>query len=222
MFGLKITVATLSLLLTTATMARTPETATPVENTTSEVVTPQPAIEPATNVTVLPIEPTTPVEVEETAVTPEAVVDPVQVLMDKARTNNSARSRMRTAELTETECLATALYHEARGESERGQKAVAFVIYNRVKSGRFPDNFCKVILQKSQFSFTSDRNPDNIKDWEVFKKLLAMAVFLLDNGGFREVKSPVGDALFFNSFRSGAVWRNVKWVTTIGKHHFFK
>ena len=45
------------------------------------------------------------------------------------------------------ECLAEALYFEARGESLNGQFAVAEVIMNRVDSKRFPNSVCGVINQ---------------------------------------------------------------------------
>ena len=44
-------------------------------------------------------------------------------------------------------CLAQALYFEARGESLKGQIAVAEVILNRVDSRAFPDTLCGVINQ---------------------------------------------------------------------------
>lgn len=51
-------------------------------------------------------------------------------------------------------CMAEAIYHEARGESTRGQAAVAEVILNRVESRQFPSSVCAVINQPSQFSYT--------------------------------------------------------------------
>lgn len=144
----------------------------------------------------------------------------VDALLAKAKQENASRSRMRSAHLSETECLATAMYHEARGEGERGLKAVAFVIYNRVKSGLFPSSYCQVVLQPSQFSFTADRHPDNIKEWGTYEKVLAMAVELVDNGGFQRTTSPVGGALFFDSFPR-VVSRGRRFVATIGNHHFF-
>jgi spore germination cell wall hydrolase CwlJ-like protein len=53
----------------------------------------------------------------------------------------------------EVMCLAQAVYFEARGESLDGQLAVARVIINRAESGRFPDDYCSVVTQPSQFSF---------------------------------------------------------------------
>ena len=51
------------------------------------------------------------------------------------------------------QCLAGAVYFESKGESLEGQLAVARVIINRAKSGRFADSLCGVIYQPSQFSF---------------------------------------------------------------------
>lgn len=53
----------------------------------------------------------------------------------------------------EEECLASAIYFEARGESLDGQLAVAQVVLNRAASGRYPSTICKVVTQPWQFSF---------------------------------------------------------------------
>jgi spore germination cell wall hydrolase CwlJ-like protein len=50
-------------------------------------------------------------------------------------------------------CLATAVYFEARGESLEGQLAVARVVMNRAASGRYPPDYCSVVKQPAQFSF---------------------------------------------------------------------
>lgn len=50
-------------------------------------------------------------------------------------------------------CLAEAVYFEARGEPLDGQLAVARVIVNRAESNQFPDDYCSVVTQRSQFSF---------------------------------------------------------------------
>ena len=55
--------------------------------------------------------------------------------------------------MSEKDCITSALYHEARGESKEGMLAIMSVIYNRTKSKKFPNSFCGVILQKSQFSY---------------------------------------------------------------------
>jgi N-acetylmuramoyl-L-alanine amidase len=50
-------------------------------------------------------------------------------------------------------CLATAVYFEARGESLEGQLAVARVVMNRASSERYPPDYCGVVKQHAQFSF---------------------------------------------------------------------
>ncbi|MFL6763920.1 MAG: cell wall hydrolase [Sphingomicrobium sp.] len=70
---------------------------------------------------------------------------PLYALVDKYATN---------APLDEqTNCLATAVYFEARGESREGQLAVARVVMNRAASGRYPPDWCSVVKQPAQFSF---------------------------------------------------------------------
>ncbi len=53
----------------------------------------------------------------------------------------------------QTNCLATAVYFEARGESLEGQYAVARVVMNRAGSGKYPPDWCSVVKQPAQFSF---------------------------------------------------------------------
>lgn len=51
--------------------------------------------------------------------------------------------------LTESECLATALYHEARGEPLEGQRAVYEVILHRAQAMR--KSLCAVVTAPGQF-----------------------------------------------------------------------
>lgn len=58
------------------------------------------------------------------------------------------------------ECLSQAVYYEARGEVERGREAVAQVVVNRTRQGRFPRSICGVVFQHARvacaFSFACD------------------------------------------------------------------
>ena len=56
----------------------------------------------------------------------------------------------------ELELLARAVYSEARGESFKGQVAVAAVILNRVRHSVFPDTIEEVIFQPWQFTAVHD------------------------------------------------------------------
>lgn len=57
-------------------------------------------------------------------------------------------------------CVATAVWHEARGESLAGKVAVANVIMNRVASDRYPESACEVVYQPYQFSHIERAEPD--------------------------------------------------------------
>lgn len=92
----------------------------------------------------------------------------------------------RASDVTKSQrCLAEAIYYEARGESYRGQMAVAEVVVNRVRSSVYPDDFCRVVYQGShlstgcQFTFTCDgslaRGPRG-PAWERSKLLAAQVL----------------------------------------------
>src|SRR5690349_10824907 len=76
----------------------------------------------------------------------------------------------------EMECLANAVYFEARSEPIEGQLAVAEVVLNRAASGRYPTDLCSVITQKAQFSFIRrGRFPSADRGSEAWKKAIAIA-----------------------------------------------
>ncbi len=56
------------------------------------------------------------------------------------------------------DCLAAAVYYEARGEDASGRAAVAQVVLNRTRHGQYPGSVCAVVYQgarqgECQFSF---------------------------------------------------------------------
>jgi cell wall hydrolase len=61
------------------------------------------------------------------------------------------------------QCLAEAVYYEARNQSDDGQRAVAQVVLNRVRHPAYPNSVCGVVYQGPmragggcQFTFTCD------------------------------------------------------------------
>ncbi|MDW3222878.1 MAG: cell wall hydrolase [Paracoccaceae bacterium] len=86
----------------------------------------------------------------------------------------------------EWRCLAEALYFEARGETVKGQFAVAEVILNRVQSGRFPSSACGVIHQgtgkkyQCQFTYTCDGQKEIIAEPRAFERVSKVARAALD------------------------------------------
>jgi spore germination cell wall hydrolase CwlJ-like protein len=83
------------------------------------------------------------------------------------------------------ECLARAIYFEARGEPVSGKIAVGRVILNRVESKAYPDSICGVVYENAhmrnrcQFSFACDGQPDVITETSKWEEILAYAQDLL-------------------------------------------
>lgn len=84
------------------------------------------------------------------------------------------------------ECLAVAIFFEARDQPIAGQFAVAEVIMNRVVDPRWPNTICGVVFDDKQFSFTHDGKSDridnyitNMDDWKasVAAREIAYQVF---------------------------------------------
>ncbi len=101
------------------------------------------------------------------------------------RTEKQAVVAQRRIRLAEENCLARAIYFEARSESELGQLAVARVILNRAKDPDFPKSICGVVYQGSnrrnscQFSFACDGLPDDVKQpaaWANSKRIAQKAM----------------------------------------------
>lgn len=118
----------------------------------------------------------------------------------------------------ELECLAGAIYFEAKSESLAGQLAVGRVIVARSKSGRFPASYCGVVFQPSQFSFVRGGGMPHInrasQDWQDAVRIASIA----DSGSW---KSPVEGALFFHAARVSPGWRLTR-IARIDGHVFYR
>lgn len=122
-------------------------------------------------------------------------------------------------------CLSEALYFEARGESVKGQFAVAEVILNRVKSAKFPGSVCSVVnqgtgkLHRCQFSYTCDGHPENIKEPAAYRNVGKIARALLD-GAPRNLT--VG-ATYYHNHTVRPRWSRVFTRTaSIDGHYFYR
>ena len=118
----------------------------------------------------------------------------------------------------ELQCLAGAIYFEAKSESLPGQLAVGRVVVARSKSGRFPDSYCGVVYQPSQFSFVRGRSmPPINKNSQHWRNAVAIAQ-IADDGSWR---SPVEGALFFHATHVSPGWR-LKRLARIDNHIFYR
>lgn len=65
-----------------------------------------------------------------------------------------ANRNVRMVDMSQSVCLAQAMYYEARGEGLKGQVAVANVVINRATfPGYFPNSLCGVISERGQFQW---------------------------------------------------------------------
>ena len=123
------------------------------------------------------------------------------------------------------QCLTEALYFEARGETVKGQFAVAEVILNRVKSSRFPNTICGVIHQgtgrryQCQFTYTCDGNPEVIHEKAAYQRVGKIAKFMME-GAPRDLTD---GATYYHTKAVNPRWaRKFARTTTIGVHHFYR
>ncbi len=118
----------------------------------------------------------------------------------------------------EMKCLAGAVYFESKGESLEGQLAVARVVINRAKSGRFADSLCGVVYQPSQFSFVRGQSMPAIRTGsESWREAVAIAQIAMNDSW----DSRAEGALFFHARRVSPGWGKAK-LASIDNHIFYR
>ncbi len=126
---------------------------------------------------------------------------------------------------TAINCLTSAIYYEAASEAEKGQRAVAQVVLNRVRHPAYPNNICGVVFQGSerstgcQFSFTCDGSLARKPIAAIWKRAQKFAVDALSG----TVEKSVGTATHYHT-----VWIRPYWapsldkIKTVGSHIFYR
>ena len=131
--------------------------------------------------------------------------------MGIASSSNSSSSTNNTSDLN---LLSRLVYGEARGETYKGQVAVAAVVLNRVKHSSFPNSIAGVIYQSGAFTAVSD-GQINLTPDATAKKAAQDAL----NGW-----DPSYGAIYYfnpNTATSKWIWSRPQTVT-IGRHIFCK
>ncbi len=136
------------------------------------------------------------------------------------------RGRTAIDQMRSQDCLAQAIYYEARSESEEGQRAVAQVVLNRVRHPAYPNSVCGVVYQGPmrpgggcQFTFTCDgslaRAPAGF-GWYRARRLAAEALA-------GKVFAPVGHATHYHADFVVPRWANILLKSAvIGRHIFYR
>jgi spore germination cell wall hydrolase CwlJ-like protein len=120
----------------------------------------------------------------------------------------------------ETNCLATAVYFEARGETLEGQLAVARVVMNRAASGKYPPSWCGTIKQHAQFSFVQHGQFPQVDAgcaaWARAQGIARLAVANV-------IPSVGNDVLWYHATYVAPSWgRRLSRVEQIGAHIFYR
>jgi spore germination cell wall hydrolase CwlJ-like protein len=117
----------------------------------------------------------------------------------------------------ELNCLAVGIYYESKSEPLAGQLAVADVLLNRTKSGRFPKSVCSVLTQRGQFSFIRGGKVPTPPANAQWRKALAVAKVAQKDLW----DSPAGDALYFHARYVKPSWNRPR-VASVGNHIFYR
>ena len=147
---------------------------------------------------------------------PPAAIDTSSASIDAARSELLAEHR----------CLAEAMYYEARGEGEAGEKAVAEVVFNRLSSREYGHSICEVVFAGSQtavcqFSFACDGSmlrPKSEEDWRK-AEILAARILARQLG----LDNATENATFYHANYVKPAWAS-RLVRTaeIGNHIFYR
>ena len=120
---------------------------------------------------------------------------------------------------SELMCLSKNIYHEARGENERGQIAVGFVTLERVLSKKFPNTICEVVYQKNAFSWTRHKNLTE-KTNLLYGKCLESAI---KSVGLKVLDLDTMKADHYHHKRVSPSWASrLTMVGTVGDHKFYR
>jgi len=156
------------------------------------------------------------------AAKPAAKDDSLQ-LSKAEKKKQLAQRRIRQAE---ENCLARAVYFEARSETEMGQLAVAKVIINRTRDPNYPKTICGVVYQGSQrrnscqFSFACDGQPDDVKSpaaWARSKRIAQKAI-----SGELKMGTAMSQATNYHADYVKPKWaKSMRKLVKIGTHIFY-
>src|SRR6202142_783193 len=123
-------------------------------------------------------------------------------------------------------CLANAVYFEARGESVRGQIAVAQVVMNRVFSPFYPKDVCGVVYQNShrhlacQFTFACDGIPDIVTEPDAWARAQRIAHDMISG---KLWMPDVAKATHYHAYWVHPDWVNeMKKIYKLGVHAFYR
>ena len=124
-------------------------------------------------------------------------------------------------------CLADNIYFESAHEPLDGKKAVAFVTFNRLRSGNYADDICGVVHQKTggvcQFSWYCEKKITSkrltVRDTSLYNEIRQLAIDMVIN--FEHHEDVTNGATFYHADYVNPRWK-LKKVDKIGRHIFYR
>src|SRR2546421_8060154 len=125
-------------------------------------------------------------------------------------------------------CLSLNIYHEARGEPDNGQLAVAYVTLNRARSKDM--DVCDVVVEPYQFSWTTGGVMMRAKGWTLMPhavpkdlKALQKAVEIAKLAMSQRLEDPTQGAMFYHADYVSPYWKSsMTQIMGIGQHLFYR
>ena len=126
----------------------------------------------------------------------------------------------------EHRCLSEALYYEARGEGVKGQKAVAEVVFHRMRTGNYGHSICAVVYEGAdkpgcQFSFACNGELSHAKSAHAWLRAEILAARILT--GEENLGDATGGATSFHAVSVQPDWASeLQRTVQIGNHVFYR
>ena len=163
------------------------------------------------------------------AATVDTIVHPESLALHTADLDLSPllRAVLMQKILGEERCLAEAMYYEARGEGVEGERAIAEVVFHRMKARGYPHSLCGVVYQGvgsgrgCQFSFACNGKMQQTKNWSAWVRAKRLAVRIVS--GAEQLGNETADAISFHAIDVEPEWGDhlVKTIQ-IGNHVFYR
>lgn len=121
------------------------------------------------------------------------------------------------------EIAARTIWQEARGEPEEGQRAVARVIVNRLRDGRWGGSLASVCMWRKQFSGWNDDDPNRVLACSLDDKspsLIRFREFITEAMTGASPDPTQGATHYFNPAIVNPPWATGKKFVQIGNHRF--
>ncbi|HJR55786.1 MAG TPA: cell wall hydrolase [Rhizomicrobium sp.] len=128
--------------------------------------------------------------------------------------------------VAEHRCLSEVMYYEARGEGAGGQKAIAEVVFHRMRNGNYGNSICAVVFEGAgrpscQFSFACNGDMRLAKEPQAWRNAEFLAARILT--GEVRLANSTGGATNFHAISVEPEWApTLKRTTQIGNHIFYR